>query len=260
MNVLYSLTQELVKQQFIKPYLKFYPNTSIYLIGNSYRYVEYFYLNSRRFHKINKVLVTDYLQYILTESKNGLTYQQLNQLLINSEINELEASSFIDELISSQLIIHQLEPTVTGNDYFDVLIENLNEINTSNQNVDLQNLITLLNQIDELIKNIDIVVLNSIESYKHIHQKLKTILPELTETNLFQTDLYKTTIKGSLNIDLQQQLKNTINFLNKISPSKPNTTLEEFKKRFTERFEDYEIPLLLALDCNYSNSKTTIYR
>ena len=48
MNVICEIVKELEKEHFIKPYLKFYPNTSIYLIGNNYRYVEYTYNNNQR--------------------------------------------------------------------------------------------------------------------------------------------------------------------------------------------------------------------
>ena len=248
MNVLCALAQELAKQDFIKSYLKFYPNTSLYLIGNSYRYVEYYYSNNQRFHKINKVDFTQYLQHILTESKTGLNHHQLIRLLINDDISEEEATFFIDELISSQLLINQLEPTVTGVDYFEVLLSNLKDININHQNEELSQLLNLLNNIDLLIKNIDTAVFNSLEGYKNVHTQLKTILPELSETNLFQTDLFKTSENHSLNINIQNQLQNTIKFLNKISPATPNNRLDEFKKKFTERYEDYEIPLLVALD------------
>jgi thiopeptide-type bacteriocin biosynthesis protein len=248
MNVLCNLAQELSKLLFVKPYLKFYPNTSIYLVGNSYRYVEYYYINNHRFHKINKVDFSEYLQYILNECALGLTHKQLSALLISNEISEEEANNFIDELISSQLLVNQLEPTVTGNDYFEVLLYNLNSIKNSNPNDELTFLINLLNEIDTLIKKNDEAILNSITTYKNIHIKLKTILPELNETNLFQTDLYKKTDSNFLNSQLQEQLKNTIQFLNRINPSNKNKNLQEFAKRFYERYEDYEIPLLIALD------------
>ena len=248
MNVLCGLAQELAKQDFIKPHLIFYPNSSIYLVGNSYRYVEYYYVNSVRFHKINKVDFSEYLEFILNESKSGLTHCQLTTLLVSDDITEEEASNFIDELISSQLLINQLEPSVTGLDYLETLILYLNNIYAINQNNALSELILNLKEVNVAVKKIDDAVFNDIEAYKIIHQKLKNILPELTETNLFQTDLYKTASSKELNNEIQNQLKNTIQFLNKISPKIPNKNIEEFKKRFSERYEDYEIPLLVALD------------
>ncbi len=260
MNVLFSLAQELVKKEYIQPHLKFYPNTSIYKVGEAYRYIEYYYNNNRRFHKINRVDFTEYLQFILSESKKGLTKAEISNLLISDEISLEEATPFVDELIASQIIIHQLEPTVTGNDYFDVLFLNLQQLQASQPSNELQQVIELLAQVNLLIKVNDEAVFNAITTYKHIHAQLKTLLPELSETNLFQTDLYKTPTAKTLHSDLQKQLTDTITFLNKISPPNKNSTLDEFKKRFTARYEDYEIPLLIALDTEsgvgYPNNDT----
>lgn len=253
MNVLCNLAQELSKQDFIKPHLKFYPNTSIYNIGSHYRYIEYYYNNTIRFHKINKVDLSSYLQDVLRESKAGLTYSQLTQVLISEDISIDEASSFIDELVASQLLINNLEPTLTGDDYFNTLLNELLNINQINKSESLSRIITILKEIDNLIKQIDTSLFNPIELYKNIQFILKEILVELSETNLFQTDLYKVNLKVNsneftLNENIQTQLQNTIRFLNKITPIVPNKNLDDFKKRFYERYEDYEIPLLIALD------------
>jgi thiopeptide-type bacteriocin biosynthesis protein len=248
MNVLFSIVQELTKQSFIKPHLKYYPNTSVYLIGNSYRYIEYYYIDNRRFHRLNKVDYTSYLRNILSECRNGLNQHDLISLLINDEIDFDEANDFISELIASQLLINELEPTITGDDYFTVLLKNLENIYIKHSSVELRDLLELLISIDELIKINDSEVFNSIESYKYIYQKIKVILPELNETNLFQIDLYKVPNVAKLDISIQVQLQNAISFLNKISPPDLNVNLEKFKNRFRDYYEDNEVSLLLALD------------
>ena len=181
MNVLCGLAQELAKQYFIKPHLIFYPNSSIYLIGNSYRYVEYYYVNNVRFHKLNKVDFSEYLKCILEESKCGLTHKQLTALLVNDEISEDEASNFIDELITSQLIVNQLEPIVTGRDYLETILLNLKNIYAINQINDLSQLIVNIEEVNVSIKKIDDAVFNKIETYKIIHQQLKNIYENVSE-------------------------------------------------------------------------------
>lgn len=248
MNVLNSLVQELAKLESIRTQLKFFPNTSIYQIGGNYRYIEYYYNNTKRFHKICKVDYSDYLEHILKQSSSGLTISNLVDLLIDDEIEFDEASSFIQELIDTQILVSELEPTVTGNDYFNSFLDRLKEIYNKNKDLTVSQIINTLTTVDYLIKKIDSTILNGIESYKEIHEQLKIILPNLSETNLFQTDLYKQTIQAQIDIRIQEQLKDTLQFLNKITPIKPNEKLENFKKRFLGRFEEDSIPLLLALD------------
>ena len=248
MNVLYTLAQELAKQEYVKPYLKFFPNNSIYLIANTYRYVEYYYLNNQRYHKVNKVDYSIYLQTILSKSQEGLTKQELVSLITDPEITKEDVTNFIDELIDSQLLISHLQPTLTGSDYFIVLTETLKTILDEHHSNELLQLINLFDEIDVFLKAIDTDILNPIESYKKIHVKLKSILPELTETNLFQTDLYKETKTATLSNEIQEKLKQAVHFLNKITPPTVNKNLENFKKRFEEIYESSEISLLLALD------------
>ncbi|NHN25051.1 lantibiotic dehydratase [Flavobacterium jejuense] len=248
MNVLNSLVQELTKLESVKRYLKFFPNTSIYQVGENYRYIEYYYSNAKRFHKICKVDYSEYLEYILNQSSKGLTTIELINLLVDDEITIEEASEFIQELIDSQILINELEPTVTGADYFNSVLNKLQKIYELNKDANLFQVLNTLISVNHSIKKIDVTILNEVESYRQIHEQLKTILPDLAETNLFQTDLYKQTVQSEIDSKVQEQLKETLQFLNKITPVNTNEKLESFKKRFLNRFEDDTVPLLLALD------------
>lgn len=248
MNVLNSLVQELVKLESIKTHLKFFPNTSIYQVGENYRYIEYYYNNAKRFHKICKVDYSEYLAYILNQSNKGLTINELINLLIDDEVTFEESSEFIQELIDAQILINELEPTVTGTDYFNSVLNKLQKIHDLNRDANLFQIVNTLISVDQSIKKIDANILNKIESYRQVHEQLKTILPNLSETNLFQTDLYKQTVQSEIHSKVQEQLKDALQFLNKITPINTNEKLESFKKCFQNRFEDDAIPLLLALD------------
>lgn len=247
MNVLSLLVQELCKLELVKSQLKFFPNTSIYKVGENYRYIEYYYINTKRFHKICKVDYSEYLEYILQESSKGLTIEELTYLLVEDEVTVEEASAFINELIDAQILTSELEPTVTGMDYFYSILNRLQKINIK-KNSKVCSILNVLISVDNSIKKIDAKVLNKVAFYRSIHRQLKQILPNLNEVNLFQTDLYKKAIKSELNLKIQKQLRDTLQFLNKITPSSSNKNLESFKKRFRNRFEDNAVPLLLALD------------
>ncbi|MBS1651132.1 MAG: lantibiotic dehydratase family protein, partial [Bacteroidetes bacterium] len=248
MNVLYSLAQKLTKLDFIKPFLKYYPNTSIYQIGKHYRYVEYYYENNIRFHKINKIDYSEYIVGILCACKQGLTQQNISNLLVDEDISIEEANAFVEELILSQVLINQFEPKITGNDYFGVMLEELKKINSLRQNIELQKLISVLVYIEKLIQQLDENIFNEIESYKHIYETLKQVLPDISETNLFQTDLYKQYDNAILNHEIQTQIKNTISFLDKITLPNSSKNIETFIQNFYGRYEDDEVALSTVLD------------
>ncbi len=261
MNALCALAQELSKNECIKPFLKFYPNNSIYQIENYYRYVEYYYNNTQRIHKITKVDFSEYLQLILANTQQGHSLNELANLLVCDDIMKDEAVAFIDELVASQLLISDLEPTVTGADFFEVILITLQNIHDVHSSSELLAIIEILTDIKKDIGLLDSSIINEIKGYQLIYEKLKNILPTITETNLFQTDLFKQTEPSSVSEDVQYTIKNALSFLNKITPLHQNKTLDDFKTRFRERYEDAEIPLLQALDTEtgigYPNKDTT---
>ena len=248
MNVLCILAQELSKQDSIKRYLNFYPNNSIYQIERHYRYVEYYYHNTQRVHKLSKVDFSEYLKLVFNEAKGGKTLKELSNLLVSDDILQEEAEAFINELVSSQLLISELEPTVTGLDFFDVILKVLDDINKKNTSNELSSTLEILNRVKKSLAILDKNKINDIAEYQHIFNSINSVLPTITETNLFQTDLFIKTDVSTIDTTIQETILNALVFLNKITPLYKNKTLTDFKNRFNERYEDYEIPLLQALD------------
>lgn len=248
MNVVCALAQELARQQYILPYLKFYPNSSLYKAGDYYRYVEYAYKGNSRQHKLTRVEHSPYLEKILLQARAGLTHAELAGLITDNEITHEEAAMFIDDIIAAQLLVSQLEPVVTGPDYFDVLIAGLNDICALHPAPRLAEVCALLGEVRSMIRSTDTHLFNAPGTYEAILVKLSALLPELQETNLLQTDLYKYARQADLSKDIRQNIVLAMKFLDRIMPPVVNGNLEEFRKRFSARYEDYEVPLLLALD------------
>ena len=154
-----QLFQELLKQKAIKEAILFYPNTSIYKIGTHYRYVEYTIEKKKRSYSIEGIVYAEYIETILHLAKKGKTISELAFTLIDNEITKKEAISFIEELIDHQILVSELEITVTGNDYFKNLLHRIQQIPEAseiyNQLSVLQKQLTQLdakigNQIDGL--------------------------------------------------------------------------------------------------------------
>jgi hypothetical protein len=128
MHYLCSLSQELTRIPEIRKQMRYFPNTSLYISGTKYRYVEYKYVNSRRIHQISAVDRSSFLKYILQMAEHGVKINELVQYLIMNEIPESDAVAFIDELIDSRIIIGENSLTVTGEDYLEKIIQLLNSI------------------------------------------------------------------------------------------------------------------------------------
>lgn len=248
MNVICMLAKELERKKFIQPYLKYYPNSSIYKIDSFYRYVEYYYSGGRRVHKISKVDFSDYLESILTDATNGKTESELVSGLTLLDIEIEEATLFIKELITVQLLVSDFEPTITGKEFYEVLIDNLQNIQLNHPSTELAEAIQLTHEIKDGLNQIDKNILNDVNGYEKIHEKIKFFLKDIPENNLFQTDLYFKTQEAQLSEKIKDSISDGIAFLNKITPNYTNSNLENFKKKFSEQYEDAEVPLLQILD------------
>lgn len=239
-----ALAQELVKNPVIKEQLNYYPNTSIYQIGDELRYIEYQYIDGKRMHQISAVSDSEYLQKILDLSKNGTSYTALIDVLIDDEISIEESQTFIDELIASQLLVHDLEPSITGENFTKQIIKVLEKIE---DNIIIK-LVEDLKGIEALIERLDQKIINQLTEYQEIKEKIKALNIGFEENKLFQTDLFNTNLERQIDSKWQTDIEASLNVLNRLTPKKERENLKNFAKRFSVRYEEQEMPMLEVLD------------
>jgi thiopeptide-type bacteriocin biosynthesis protein len=236
----------ITKDCSIRSTLKYYPNNSIYTIFDKYRYVEYYFKENVRFHKISEVEITEYLGLILEKAKNGVLINEIASVIISEEISQHDALDFIDTLIESQFIVSELGFTITGADYFDKLLKTFSEdrFNFYEAQVVKKLLTNLKNKINVLDKNI----INDPTLYTEIHKLLNDEINNVDGSKLFQVDSYRTITNGSLGFKTLKTLRSSLSVLNKLQSSFENPNLKEFKRKFSSRYEDYEQSLVKVLD------------
>ncbi|WP_029295917.1 lantibiotic dehydratase family protein [Chryseobacterium hispalense] len=240
MHFLVSLAQYFVQQTEIRTQLLFFPNNSIYKVGRKIRYVEYQYIEGKREYIISSAPVSQELQQVLHFSKQGRTIQEIAGILVNEDITKEEAEEYVEELISNQVLVSELEPNVSGNDFLDTIITVLNKIRTHDEVITLT---TIKNKLNELDRSIG----NPTRKYDEIENLIKTLHTEYDQKYLFQTDLYYKN-NYTLSGQWKKEIKKVIILLNKITSSQKHTLLEQFKKAFYDRFENRELPLAYVLD------------
>jgi len=240
MNFMVSLYYELLKLEEIKNTLKLYSNTSLLKIADKYRYVEYHYKNGNRQYEIVAVDYSEYLEKLILGAYDGVTKEDLIKILVNMGFEEDESEEFIDEIILNQILVFELEPNVTGQEYHNQLISILEKDNTS-----------ISTPIKNILKNIEALdnkIGNSIKKYDEIQKLIETFNVSFDSKHLFQCDLISTSTANFLDQRIAEQMVPAIKLLNKISLVRNKSYLEKFKDMFYERYENMEIPLMVALD------------
>lgn len=246
MYFLGEILPEITKHKEIREVLKYYPNNSMYKVMDKYRFVEYYFKDRARCHKISEVDINEYLEKTIAIAKNGATIEQLIKPITDDNISRGDATAFINQVIDSQFFVNELEFTLTGDDYLESLLTVLKEdrFNFYEANVVKELLISLKSKISAIDDN----VFNNPEKYREIHEQIEKEIQEADITKLFQVDSFKDLSQGTLSYSVIKKLRNAIVVVNKLSTKRTNATLDDFKKKFQERYEEYEQPLINVLD------------
>jgi class I lanthipeptide synthase len=246
MNYLCALAIDLSKHAEVKDKLKFYPNSSYYVIGDKLRFVEYYYQNSKRTHHIVSVDNSDYLQLILKRAKEGAYAEELAKLLVDEDITYNEAIEFINELVDTQLLVSELDPAVTGDELLDRILYILGSLKSNEY---ISHTIEVLSNVKTKLENIKTgSISNPISVYENIASDLKLLGTKYELKYLFQTDMVTPVKECTVVDEVVHDIQYAIEVLNKLSLKHPENNLTKFKDAFSERYENEEIPLLHALD------------
>ena len=243
MNFLVAFSQKLSKEENIKDQLLWFPNNSIYKVGTQYRYIEYSYNTSnQRTHSIEAVGHTPYLQQILEYCRDGKKVDDISKILIDDEITFSEAKEFIYELIDNQILISELEPSVTGNDFLSQIEDTLSRLENQKSTIhSIRNLQNFLSTIDEQLGNQN-------ETYLTCSEKIKEFDVSFEIKYLFQTDMYPHIKENKLDQNLKFSIRRAMEILNKITLPNPTTNLSKFRNAFVKRYETREVELSKVLD------------
>ncbi|WP_281234895.1 lantibiotic dehydratase family protein [Flavobacterium gelatinilyticum] len=237
-----AMLQDIAKSDKARFHLKFFPNSSIYEIGDFYRFIEYKYVNTKREHQISALRKSYLLEEILNQAKSGITISEMISFLADNDSEKEQAKAYVFKLIDFQFLISELDAVVSGNDEWKRIIDTFTSIPFFNKETEL------FKNLNIKLSNLDLTLSPAEESYTEIKQAIEEIGTAYDEKHLFQTDLSITTLKNNLNKKIPQKVLRAIQFLNGYQRNKKNKNQENFKKAFIQRYESKELPLSIVLD------------
>lgn len=242
MNFVVFLSYEIIKNPDIRNKLRFYPNSSLYKIKDKFRYIEYYYRNNHRHYDIVAVDSSEYLEKIIHHSSSGLFIDDIVNLITDEDITKDIASEFVEELIETQVLVSELEPSVSGLEFTNQIISILKERIGENQYNDF------LHFISNQLNTIDLNIGNDVSRYTEINKFIENKDINFDLKYLFQCDLTLTNKSNTINKKILNQIINAVYFLNKIKKNRQKNNLDSFREAFLERYEGHEMPLLKVLD------------
>lgn len=243
MLCLYNLAQILQSDNEILRQLSYRTNDTLLRVGGRYHYITRSYTLHRVQFQIRSVKRTPILRDVLRLCQRQISFEGIKQILTRVyEVGDSALTDYLLSLIKNQLLISNIDPTVTDENYLALLISHLPDGESKSR----------LKQIDSCLN--ELKVNRDYEDNKRTTQELKTLLRDCGAGNtgdkfLVQLDIFRELSQGCLNKDtLIPQLQDAIDFMLRFSSAGESTEMANFKKRFTARYEQQEVPLIEALD------------
>ena len=259
MHYLGALAAHLATQEPLRSRLRYFPNSSRYGLGSELRYIEQGYAadTAAPEHQISAVETSPALECVLAASTGGQTRQALAEALLTENLAEAladpaEALAFVDELIAAQLLVSELEPTVTGPEFLDHLRRVLRQVDDpAAPDAHLSASQAVLDDVAVRLRALDQPGAGPHEAsaYEDIAARLLPLGVPLEAGRLFQVDLLPGVRAGATLAQAHQPaLLAALRVLAHLTPPSRPARLARFAEQFAARYEEQEVPLLVALD------------
>jgi thiopeptide-type bacteriocin biosynthesis protein len=250
MKFLCDLARTLAALPEVQAGLKYFPNSSIYQVAEEQRYTECHYVYGLKNYQLTSVRNSTYLELVLQTAQAGANRATLAQALVAcADVTEPEAADFITEIIDNQILISELEPKVTGDEFVQQILQTLTTVQVTHPSAKVEEALLHLKVVIVLVEELDLTTgANNQSQYATLIDHIRKLGVSFSENQLFQTDVTRTVASGALGKAIQQEVLEAVEVLAYICPDNFGKNLRKFATSFTARYDTQEIPLLEVLD------------
>jgi len=220
--------------------VKYFSNDSVYTIKSEKRYLTTNYDRSRKKTDffINSFQADRLLNKVLAFCSNGKTINEVVGWLSDFIDEADDVLGYVNDLIKEGLLVSELYPNMTGERYFDRLVNIAGEKRNSSELA--KEILIYEKVVNTTCEKQDLNIAALAENHLYLLSKNKF-------KSMFYVGYEKET-QSSVDSKYQDIIKDGLNCLRTISADATPKALNDFKTKFRARFEDQEVPLLQALD------------
>ena len=244
MEYLFNLVEKIGSEPSLQRRLHFRPNTSLYLAAGRYHHAQSYLSNEVRCYRLIATEPTPYLAATLERASHSATLVELAAALVKDdpEVSLEDAEDYIRQLIQSQVLVSDLGPAITGPEPVEDMIAQLERAQESTVSAGLTSIANGLHKLDECGLG------NDLAGYRQIVSAVSQLPAEFKPDHLIQVDMMKKPANVTLDQRLVRDILHGVEVLHSLGRSAQVDPFKEFKEDFRERYQDQEIPLVLALD------------
>ncbi|UMR29231.1 lantibiotic dehydratase [Massilia sp. MB5] len=230
-----AFSNHLTGSKEVRRRLAYRVNSSLSRHGKHVYYIEGSDQQGRKKYQLTKVARDAHLDVLLEQASRYTAYADLHaSLCLHANVTTDTADDYLDELINSEILLPDLGVTITTTDSFSLFVEKLRAI-SEYPKIELAD--HVLNQLKA--NAADASLANGFES---AHRTLSEETPFAVERkNLFQVDAMRKA-PATMSTELSSTIAQVVGLTARLTAHR-TTMLDDFKRRFSERFEQREVGL-----------------
>lgn len=238
----------------VRKALTFTPNSTLYRVGNQFRYTEKIMTESGKRYELSAFEFDDFYTSFFDFCKTGKKIDEMASFVSDQvEIDLDEAFEFIEQISSSGVLVDNFELGISGDSLLHQFenqihfVRQLVQVNSLENNELKVLLETALTCIDK-IKLFDQADHERTQILAEIQDLMRTKFPGFNAANVIQVNTHPELTTNALSYEIQKKLKKSLLVLAKLADKPRQKTLDKFKEEFYTKYGEKRIPLLKALD------------
>ncbi|MBV8756053.1 MAG: lantibiotic dehydratase [Deltaproteobacteria bacterium] len=223
--------------------LTFGPTSSLYRVGDKYRYAAGKLIREVREYHLVAIDATPYLDAVIERARAGATLDQLAAVLASDpELTREEIDGYLGELVAVQLLVPTLQPRVTGPEPATVLRGMLDAMPSA------RGFASVLGDVSARLAAIDEAHGAAPETYRAIAAALEPLPAKVSIARLFQVDVTLRAPVVTLGPRVAAEITRAFELTRKLVPARNDEAWRKFREQFNTRYETREVPLVEVLD------------
>jgi thiopeptide-type bacteriocin biosynthesis protein len=248
MAYLCALAEALSRDASTREHLSFYPNSGLYTLGARLHYASWHAdpASGARAYRLEALEPSEPLKATLERSAGGARLQTLARALTEDhpDVSVEEARTFVDELADIQLLVSNLEPSVTGK-------QPLEDVLAALVAADVKGGVAFrtLDEARRTLAELDAQGLGVDPArYRELAAKLEALPGQAALSRLYQVDLHKAAPGATLSARVVDEIVAGVELAHQLCQRELRPDLRRFRDEFLRRYGDREVPLVEALD------------
>lgn len=245
-----KLAQAIYKDAQLREHLIFYPNNTLYTVGNEFRFLEILKIQK----SLPQISAFEKSEFIITvyrlAEKKGLSFDKFYKFF-SHEFSRGELQSFFYELVESGFLVNELEPKLADGHPLQSIACFLDRVKDQCPDAVLR-FRQVLHRLESYQTKVMKALLSEFyfQDYRDLCEFLKKAGIEPPSKSFFHVTLSQPAPEQSvLTKRDRRNLLEAVRLVRHLFPeNKVDKELERFKNLFVERYETRSIPLLKALD------------